>query len=108
MRLPDINDLIQDLQLAKEMAINNQNPNALVIATIAQAKLLGLDKPINDVNANEVQTISNLMDELANDEPPNVRRVIVDKVQDYSMLNDDELRQLIAITEKMEKVTAYD
>ena len=49
MRLPDLNDLIQDLQLAKQMAINNQNPNALVIATIAQAKLLGLDKPLKDV-----------------------------------------------------------
>nr|WP_181717085.1 hypothetical protein [Psychrobacter sp.]QJS05479.1 hypothetical protein [Psychrobacter sp.] len=45
MRLPDINDLIQDLQLAKQMAIDDHNPNALVIATIAQAKLLGLDKP---------------------------------------------------------------
>lgn len=52
MRLPDINDLIQDLQLAKQMAISDQNPNALVIATIAQAKLLGLDKPIKDVTPN--------------------------------------------------------
>ena len=49
MRLPDLNDLIQDLQLAKQMAISDHNPNALVIATIAQAKLLGLDKPIKDV-----------------------------------------------------------
>ena len=49
MRLPDLNDLMQDLQLAKQMAINDQNPNALVIATIAQAKLLGLDKPLKDV-----------------------------------------------------------
>ena len=44
MRLPDMNDLIQDLQLAKQMAIDDHNPNALVIATVAQAKLLGLDK----------------------------------------------------------------
>ena len=49
MRQPDLNDLIQDLQLAKQMAINDHNPNTLVIATIAQAKLLGLDKPIKDV-----------------------------------------------------------
>ncbi len=49
MRLPDLNDLIQDLQLAKQIAIDDHNPNALVIATIAQAKLLGLDKPIKDV-----------------------------------------------------------
>ena len=49
MRLPDLNDLIQDLQLAKQMAINDNNPNALIMATIGQAKLLGLDKPIKDV-----------------------------------------------------------
>ncbi len=69
MRLPDINDLIQDLQLAKQMAINDHNPNALIMATIGQAKLLGLDKPqIKDVNADAVQSISDLMNELADDE----------------------------------------
>jgi len=52
MRLPDLNDLMQDLQLAKQMAIDDHSPNALVIATIAQAKLLGLDKPIKDVAPN--------------------------------------------------------
>ena len=69
MRLPDLNDLIQDLQLAKQMAINDHNPNALIMATIGQAKLLGLDKPqINDVTADAVQSISDLMNELADDE----------------------------------------
>ena len=69
MRLPDINDLIQDLQLAKQIAIEDRNPNALIMATVSQAKLLGLDKPqIRDVNADAVQTISDLMNELANDD----------------------------------------
>ncbi len=69
MRLPDINDLIQDLQLAKQIAIEDRNPNALIMATISQAKLLGLDKPqIKDVNADAVQTISDLMNELSSDE----------------------------------------
>ena len=69
MRLPDINDLMQDLQLAKQMAIDDHNPNALIMATIGQAKLLGLDKPqIKDVNADAVQSISDLMNELADDE----------------------------------------
>ena len=69
MRLPDINDLIQDLQLAKQIAIEDRNPNALIMATISQAKLLGLDKPqIKDVNADAVQSISDLMNELADDE----------------------------------------
>jgi len=69
MRLPDINDLIQDLQLAKQIAIEDRNPNALIMATVSQAKLLGLDKPqIRDINADAVQSISDLMNELASDE----------------------------------------
>ena len=44
MRLPNLNDLIADLQLAKDIAIRNENANSLVTATLAQAKLLGLDK----------------------------------------------------------------
>lgn len=83
MRLPDLKDLIQDLQLAKQMAIEDNNPNALIMATIGQAKLLGIDKPIKDVTL--------------------IRDVEPQQTLDYSMLNDDELRQLIAITEKVEK-----
>jgi len=51
MRLPDINDLIQDLQLAKQIAIDDRNPNAIVTATVAQAKLLGMDN-MRDVTPN--------------------------------------------------------
>ena len=83
MRLPDLNDLIQDLQLAKQMAIEDNNPNALIMATIGQAKLLGIDKPIKDVTL--------------------IKDVEPQQTLDYSMLNDDELRQLMAITEKVEK-----
>jgi|TARA_R100000935_G_C2775320_1_gene139404 hypothetical protein len=83
MRLPDLNDLIQDLQLAKQMAINDNNPNALIMATIGQAKLLGIDKPIKDVKL--------------------INNVEPQRTPDYSMLSDDELRQLMAITEKVEK-----
>ena len=76
MRLPDINDLMQDLQLAKQIAIEDRNPNALIMATISQAKLLGLDKPqIRDVNADAVQTISDLMNELANDDQLLTQRI---------------------------------
>nr|WP_181716988.1 hypothetical protein [Psychrobacter sp.]QJS05534.1 hypothetical protein [Psychrobacter sp.] len=83
MRLPDLNDLIQDLQLAKQMAIEDRNTNSLIMATIGQAKLLGIDKPpIKDVTPE------------GNSEQPAI---------DYSALSDDELRQLIAMTEKMEK-----
>lgn len=88
MRLPDIDDLMQDLQLAKQIAIEDRNPSAIVMATISQAKLLGMDKPLKDVMPNGTQT----------PEP----------IADYSMLTDDELRQLQVIAEKMEKVTAHD
>ena len=67
MRMPDLNDLIQDLQLAKQMAISDHNPNALVIATIAQAKLLGLDKPIKDVIPNNEPVVFNITGVSANE-----------------------------------------
>ena len=98
MQLPDINDLIQDLQLAKQMAINDNNPNALIMATIGQAKLLGIDKPLKDVTPNG--NIKSGLGHFYNREP--------EPIADYSMLSDDELRQLITITKKMEQVTAYD
>ena len=88
MRLPDINDLIQDLQLAKQIAINNQNANALTIATMSQAKLLGIDKPLKDVTP--------------------IRHSDPQQSADYSMLTDDELRQLQGIAEKMQKAVSHD
>lgn len=66
MRLPEITDLIADLQLAKEIAIRNENANSLVTATMAQAKLLGIDKPEPKPN-HDVKLISDLMDELSNE-----------------------------------------
>ena len=98
MRLPDINDLIQDLQLAKQMAINDNNPNVLIMATIGQAKLLGIDKPLKEVTPNS--NVKSGLGHFYNREP--------EPIADYSMLTDNELRQLIAVTKKMEKVTAYD
>jgi hypothetical protein len=69
MRIPDLNDLIADLQTAKQIAIDDRNPNAIVTATMSQAKLLGFDKPvIKDVHADDVQTISELMNELSSEQ----------------------------------------
>ena len=41
--LPTLDDLIQDLQLAKEIAIKHENVNGLINSVMSQAKLLGLD-----------------------------------------------------------------
>lgn len=51
MSLPTLSELIADLQLAKDIAIRNENANSLVTATLAQAKLLGLDKGVTDDDA---------------------------------------------------------
>ena len=51
MKIPDLNDLIADLQTAKQIAIDDRNPNAIVTATVAQAKLLGMDS-MRDVTPN--------------------------------------------------------
>lgn len=61
--MPTLKDLIQDLQLAKEIAINNNNANSLINAVMAQARLLGLTE--TSQQANEVATISALIDELS-------------------------------------------
>jgi hypothetical protein len=81
LRLPTVSDLIADLQLAKDIAVRNENPNGIVLAVMSQAKLLALDKPIIDVTS-------------SNDP---------DLIADYSLLTDDELRQLMAITEKAQQ-----
>ena len=80
MRLPDINDLIQDLQLAKQIAIDDRNANALIMATIGQAKLLGLDKPINDVTPhnNKIEVVRTIIDPLT----PEVALAISNRLED--------------------------
>ena len=71
MRLPDLSDLIADLQLAKDIAIRNENANSLVTATLAQAKLLGLDKPVKeqaqqiDVNVSYIKPLPDNLAELS-------------------------------------------
>ena len=64
-----IDDLLDQLEHARKIAIEERKPTAMIQATVTTAKLLGFDKPVvKDVNADEVQTLSDLMDELENDE----------------------------------------
>ena len=87
MKIPDLNDLIADLQTAKQIAIDDRNPNAIVTSTMSQAKLLGMD------SMREVTPYGNKE---------------LEPIADYSMLSDGELRQLITITEKVQKVVSHD
>ena len=60
-----LDDLLEQLEQARQMAIDDRKPSAMIQATATMAKLTGLDKPvIKDVYADEVQTISELMNEL--------------------------------------------
>jgi|TARA_R110002124_G_scaffold127639_2_gene287788 hypothetical protein len=93
MKIPDLNDLIADLQTAKQIAIDDRNPNAIVTATMSQAKLLGMDN-MRDVTPNN-NIKSGLGHFYGNREP--------EPIADYSTLTDDELRQLQTITEKMQR-----
>lgn len=64
-----LDDLLKDLETAKTLAIENKNPNALVSATIAQAKLLGLDRPKAqpDENAKALDLMRDFMRHIEND-----------------------------------------
>jgi len=56
MKIPDLNDLIADLQTAKQIAIADRNPNGIVTATVAQAKLLGMDN-MRDITPHNNQPV---------------------------------------------------
>ena len=50
-----IDDLIAELDNASKLASDCQKPSAMITATMSKAKLLGLDKGVND--ADEVQPV---------------------------------------------------
>ena len=50
-----IDDLIRELDNASKLAYECQKPSAMITATMSKAKLLGLDKGINDTD--EVQPV---------------------------------------------------
>ena len=64
-----LDDLLEQLEQARQMAIEERKPTAMIQATVTTAKLLGLDKPqIKDVNADAVQSNSYLMNELSSEQ----------------------------------------
>lgn len=71
-----LDDLLDQLEQARQMAIEERKPTAMIQATVTTAKLLGLDKPVvKDVHADDIQTISELMNELANDDQLLTQRI---------------------------------
>lgn len=47
---PTLDKLIQDLELVKQMAIDDRHITGAISAIVTQAKLLGLDKAVNDAD----------------------------------------------------------
>ena len=71
-----LDDLLDQLEQARQMAIDDRKPSAMIQATATMAKLTGYDRPqLKDVNADAVQTISDLMNELANDDQLLTQRI---------------------------------
>ena len=71
-----LDDLLDQLEQARQMAIEERKPTAMIQATATMAKLTGHDRPqLKDVNADAVQTISDLMNELANDDQLLTQRI---------------------------------
>lgn len=60
-----LDDLIADLQTAKQIAIDDRNPNAIVTTTMSQAKLLGMDN-MRDVTPhnNKIEVVRTIIDPL--------------------------------------------
>lgn len=44
MKRPTLDTLIKELDQARQLALENSNPTAMISATMAKAKLYGLDK----------------------------------------------------------------
>jgi hypothetical protein len=71
-----LDDLLDQLEQARQIAIDDRKPSAMIQATATMAKLTGYDRPqLKDVNADAVQTISDLMNELANDDQLLTQRI---------------------------------
>lgn len=56
-----LDDLLDQLEQARQMAIEERKPTAMIQATVTTAKLLGLDKPIiKDVYADNKPVVFNI------------------------------------------------
>ena len=57
-----LDDLIDQLEQARQMAIEERKPTAMIQATATMAKLTGLDKPVlKDVYADNKPVVFNIM-----------------------------------------------
>lgn len=56
-----LDDLLNQLEQARQIAIEERKPTAMIQATATMAKLIGLDKPVmKDVNADNKPVVFNI------------------------------------------------
>ena len=56
-----LDDLLDQLEQARQIAIDDRNPSAMIQATATMAKLIGLDKPVmKDVYADNKPVVFNI------------------------------------------------
>ena len=56
-----LDDLLEQLEQARQIAIEERKPTSMIQATVTTAKLLGLDKPvIKDVYADNKPVVFNI------------------------------------------------
>ena len=55
---PTLDKLLDDLETAKNMALEDRHINGMITATLAQAKLLGYDKGEGDKEDNSAQPVN--------------------------------------------------
>ncbi|KAA0914285.1 hypothetical protein [Psychrobacter sp. ANT_WB68] len=63
-----LDDLLDQLEQARQIAIDDRKPSAMIQATATMAKLIGLDKPVlKDVYADNKPVVFNITGISAND-----------------------------------------
>lgn len=63
-----VDDLLRELEEARELAKAKENPNAMTQATMGKAKILGLDKQIHEVKA-DLRELPSKINIIFTDEP---------------------------------------
>ena len=63
-----LDDLLNQLEQARQIAIEERKPSAMIQATVTTAKLLGMDRPqLKDVYADKKPVVFNITGISAND-----------------------------------------
>ena len=63
-----VDSLLNELEEARTMAKEKENPNAMTQATMGKAKLLGLDKQVIEAKVEEIEPFHKWLDRVTNEQ----------------------------------------